>query len=200
MNFLFFAVAHFLAVLSPGQTFLGMANLAIKVGFWRAIPFAFGVLIGNLVFSFIAVFGLSEVIFKNEVLSMLFYMMSGAYLCYFSFKLFLEEPAKEGMEISPRKAFFTGLLVELSNPKSVFFTASLVAMVITPESTLFLKFFVIFWLTFVSLIYEVAIIWLFSLFRKKLLRYLKYFNRCFAVILLIFGVRLMLWGVEVAFS
>ena len=197
MSFLLFALAHLLAVLSPGQTFLGMTNLAIKNGFWGAIPFTFGVFVGNLVFAIIAVFGLSEVIFKDATFSMFFYIGSGCYLLYFSFKLLVEEPVNRGIRINSRKVFLTGLLVEISNPKSIFFTASLTGMLITPESTMFLKIFVIFWLTIVSLFYEILIIWLFSLFRHKLLKYLKHLNRVFSVILFIFGARLIMLGVNI---
>jgi threonine/homoserine/homoserine lactone efflux protein len=200
MNFLFFAIGHFFAVLSPGQTFLGMANMAIKSGFKASLPFVFGISVGNLIFSSIAVFGLSEIIFKNPVFSVLFYFFSGLYLAYFAFKLMVEKSEGKARQINVKKAFFTGLFIEVSNPKSVFFTASLVAIVISPESSLLMQFFVIFWLVFVSLIYEILIILLFATFRNKLMKHLKHINRFFAFFLALFGMKLIISGIQVVFT
>jgi threonine/homoserine/homoserine lactone efflux protein len=171
-----------------------MANLSIKNGFLGSIPFIFGVFLGNLIFVIIAVFGISEIIFKNLTFSTIFYVLSGAYLLYFSFDLLIGSIPIKPIDIKRSKVFFQGLFVELSNPKSVFFTASLVGMIITPESTMSLKLFVIFWLSVVSLIYEIFIIWLFSIFRSKINKYLKILNKVFCVILFIFGAKLIMMG------
>ena len=196
MSFLLFAVGHFLAVIFPGQTFIGMVNLAIKQNFKSTIPFVIGVGVGNLIFVCIAVFGLSEIIFKYKSVSLLFYLVSAMYLMYFGFKLLNEKQKNQPIEIKPKKAFLTGMLIEVSNPKSIFFAASLVAIVIKPSSTMLLKYFIVLWLFAVSMIYELLIIWIFSIYRLKLMKYLRILNKIFSVLLFIFALKLLLLGIN----
>lgn len=197
MSFLLFALGHFLAVIFPGQTFIGMVNLAIKQDFKSTIPFVVGVGIGNLIFVIIAVFGLSEFIFKYKSASFLFYSASAMYLTYFGFKLLNEKRKNQAITIKPKKAFLTGMLVEVSNPKSIFFSASLVAIVIKPESTMMLKNFIVLWLFAVSMIYELLIIWIFSIYRFKLMKYLVILNKIFSVLLFVFAAKLLLLGINI---
>ena len=194
MNFLLFALGHLLAVYFPGQTFIGMANLSVKQGFKATIPFILGVGLGNLIFVSIAIFGLTEVIFQNRIISIIFYFLSGAYLFYFGFKLLTEKQKIEGIKIKPSKAFISGFFIEIANPKSILFTVSLVAIVIKPESSFIFKLFILFWLCAVGAIYELSIIWLFSILRNKLLNYLKSLNKVFALLIFIFSVKLILMG------
>jgi threonine/homoserine/homoserine lactone efflux protein len=171
--------------------FIGMTNIAIKQGFKASVPFVFGVAAGNIIFSSIAIFGLSEIIFKNTIFSIIFYLLSGFYLIYFGFKLFFEKKSTKEVKTAKSKVFLSGFFIELSNPKSVFFTTTLVAILITPESSFALKIFVLFWMVVVSFIYELSIVLLFSIYRTKLIKILQSLNRIFGVILFVFATRLI---------
>lgn len=191
MSFLLFFIAHLLAVIFPGQTFIGMTNLSIKHGFTATLPFLFGIAIGNFIFASIAIFGLTEVIFKYKIISIAFYLGSASYLIYFGSKLLIEKPTNQGIKIKTRKAFLSGLFIELSNPKSIFFTISLVSIILKPESSLIFKLLILAWVCFVSLLYELLIVLLFSIFRGTLLKYLRTLNTIFAFIIFLFSFNLI---------
>lgn len=194
MNFLFFAILHFFAVLSPGPTLIGMVTFALNNGFKKTLPFLLGIGIGNLIFSTISVFGLSELIFKVNFVEIGFYFFSGGFLMFFGYKIFFQKPLKLGVKINPAKSFFVGFGIEISNPKSILFTTSLVAIVITPESSMLMKLFTIFWLVFISLIYEFCIIYGCLKFQNKILNNIGIFNKVFGILLIVFGVKLALSG------
>jgi threonine/homoserine/homoserine lactone efflux protein len=200
MNFFIFAMGHLLAVLSPGQTFIGMTNFAIKYGFKQTSPFVFGTALANIIVCSIVVFGLSQIIFKSLIFSILFYMCGGGYLMYFSFKIFFDKAKQhkqDDFRINKKKVFLTGFFIDLLNPKNFLFTASLVAIVIKPESSLIFKCFVIVWLIALSVVYELLIIWFFSMYRLKILNILKAVNKIFGLILFVFGFKLIFEGIVI---
>ncbi len=198
MNFFIFAMGHLLAVLSPGQTFIGMTNFAIKYGFRQTLPFVFGTGVANIIISSVVIFGLSQIIFKSLVFSVLFYVCGGGYLMYFSFKIFFDKAKQykqDDFRINKKKVFLTGFFIDLLNPKNLLFTASLVAIVIKPESSLMLKCFTIIWLVVFGIIYELLIIWVFSTYRLKILNIFKAVNKIFGLILFVFGSKLIFEGI-----
>ena len=197
MNFIFFALAHFFAVLSPGPTLIGMVNVATNSSFKNGAYFVLGVGVGNFILSTLAVFGLSEIIFKFKMFSIIFYICSGSYLFYIGVHLLKKHKNAEAIKINPKKAFITGLITESSNPKAVFFTASIVAIFITPESTNLMKYFAIAWLVLVGIFYEFIIVWLCSIYKTKILKYLKYLNKIFGTLLIAFSLRLLFWAFEI---
>lgn len=198
MNFLLFASVHILAILSPGQVFVGITSIALKYGFRPALLFVLGVLFGNFIFAIISVFGLTEVIFKSFYFTLCFYTFSGLYLAFIGVKLLREKEYKIGKDekISKSKSILLGFLTDISNPKSAFFATTLAAIVITPESSLQFKIFIIFWMTFVSFFYEALIAFIISVYREKILKYIKQLNRFFGVIMIIFSARLLFLGAK----
>ena len=197
MDFIIFAIAHILAVLSPGPVFIGLTNLALESGFKKAVLFALGIALGNIIFSLIAIFGLSKFIFEVKEVTIGFYLFGGVFLIIFGIKLFFKKKRdSSALKIDSTKTFFTGLLIELSNPKSLFFTVNLIALFVKPESSPTLKAFTVFWLVVVSFLYEIMIAWLFSIHREKVLKWLLLLNKIFSFLLIGFGIRLIFFGMQ----
>ena len=198
MNFVTLILVHLFAVFSPGQTLISLINYALKGGARAAFQFLLGTIVINILFLWIAIFGLSEVIFKNKTFTFIFYILSALYLFYFSIKLFLEKPSDViEANLPSHKTFLSGILIEVSNPKSVFFAAALTSIIITPESSIFFRYFIIFFLVSISIIYQSIIIFSILKFRSKLLSKLKIINKIFAVSLIIFAIRLILFGFNI---
>ena len=194
MDFAIFALLHLFAVLSPGPTLIGLVSFAVNNGFKKTIPFLIGISVGNLIFVVISVFGLSEFIFKIKPLEIGFYFFSGVYLMYFGYKTFLKSGIAQGIEIKAKKSFLMGFGIEISNPKSIMFTTSLVALVLTSGSSFFLKIFIILWLSVISLFYEVLIIMAFIKLKDSILKRIGFFNKIFGTLLIFFGLRLAYLG------
>lgn len=200
MDFAVFALLHLFAVLSPGPTLIGLVSFAVNNGFKKTIPFLFGISVGNFIFVAISVFGLSEFIFKIKALEIGFYFFSGLYLMYFGYKTFFKSTIEKGITIKPQKSFLMGFGIEISNPKSIMFTTSLVALILTAESSIFMQSFVIFWLSFVSFVYEALIIFFFVKVQDAILKRIGIFNKIFGTLLVCFGVRLAYLGLVSIFE
>lgn len=194
MNFIFFAILHLFAILSPGPTLIGLTTFALNNRLKKTISFLLGISLGNLIFSSISVFGISELIFKIKILEIAFYFCSGIYLMIFGYKIFVAKSSIDGVTINSGKSFLMGFGIEISNPKSIFFTTSLVAIFITSESSIFIKLFCIFWLVCVSFIYEICIVLLFMKLKNIILKKIEIFNKIFGILLIIFGSRLTYLG------
>jgi threonine/homoserine/homoserine lactone efflux protein len=199
MSFFIFAVAHLLAVLSPGPTILGMTNFTLNNGFRNALQFVIGTALANIIIAFVAVFGVSAIL-QNNVFNGIFHLFSGGYLMYFSFQLFYDKTTKQGLQINKNKVFWTGFIIRVLNPKSLLFAISLVAIVITPQSSLMFKYFIAFWFVFITAFYGIIVIWFVDLFRIKVNNALKILNKIFAVILFLFGWKLIIDGIIIFIS
>jgi threonine efflux protein len=196
MDFLIFAIAHLFAILSPGPAFIGMTNFSICYGFKKTVPFLLGLTVGNTILLVISFFGLSEIIFKFFILKIMFYILSGSYIFYFGIKIWNKKPPQKGIEIKSSKAFLTGFGIEISNPKSLIFTTSLIALTIKPDTAISFQILIFFWLVFMSFFYELVIAYSFSVFKNKIQKYLPLLNKIFGVLLLFFGARLIFFGLE----
>lgn len=194
MDFALFVILHLMAILSPGPTLVGMMTFSLNNGFKKTLPFVLGIALGNLLFSLIAILGLSEMIFKNVALKASFYLIGGGFLIFFGLKLLRKSKPEKQITIDKNTAFFTGFMIEILNPKSILFTASLFALFIKPESILFLKVLAVFWVVVVGFAYECLIVFLFSTFKKSILKIMSYLNNIFAILLVFFGSRFMFWG------
>lgn len=195
MDFALFALLHLFIVLSPGPTLIGMITFAVNFGFKKTFPFVFGVALGNLIITAITVLGLSELIFKVQILKIIFYIGGGMFLIYFGINIAKKKDLKGDFKINAMKVFKTGFIIEVSNPKSILLTASLFAIFIKPESAMHLKIFASLWYIFASILYEAVIIFFCSFFKSKISKYMFYFNLIFGVLLVIFGSRFIYFGI-----
>jgi threonine/homoserine/homoserine lactone efflux protein len=190
MNFALFVLTHLFSVLSPGQTLIGITNYTLKKGFAPGVLFVCGATVGYAIWICLAFFGLSKVIFSSSVLSAAFYACGGAYLIFLGIKLLLEKKEARPQEQALGNPFWAGFLVELSNPKSILFASTLIAMGATPSSSLSFKIVVMVWIGLVGAIYEFGIVCLLVRFRFKIFKYIPLLNNIFGVLLLLFAAKL----------
>lgn len=124
--------ALILGVISPGPSFFVVSQTAMNNSRKEAIYISFGLALGAAVLAFFASFGLYILIKKAPFIYLIFKIIGGLYLCYLSFIMYkninkTKEYIKNVESNTYKKAFFKGLLVQLSNPKTIIILAGIFA-------------------------------------------------------------------------
>ncbi|MEM9604018.1 MAG: LysE family transporter [Pseudomonadota bacterium] len=122
------------ALLSPGPSFVFVARTAAAVSRRNAIAVAVGLASGSALFAATAAFGLFVVLETVPWLYTGLRIAGGVYLCYIGLKLWrnakssLSEPGDEGADDPTlRRSYLSGLLIQLSNPKTAIVFAGVFA-------------------------------------------------------------------------
>lgn len=119
------AGAMFLLAITPGPGVFATIARALASGFSHASVVVLGIVLGDLVFLMLAIYGLSAI---AETLGGFFTVvkyLGGAYLIWLGLKLWRTKPRAvdvEGVrELSWKANFTSGLLITLGNPKVILF-------------------------------------------------------------------------------
>ncbi len=110
---------------SPGPgTFAVMAR-GLGSGFAHAFAMGMGMVLGDLIYVLIAIFGLSAIANMMGDIFIIIKYIGGGYLIYLGIKIFLSKPSKQSLKSSKSKSFFrdfiSGFLICMSNPKVILF-------------------------------------------------------------------------------
>ena len=121
------AVALLLGVMSPGPSFLIVAQTAASKSRVDGVACSFGMGVGAAIFAVIASLGLHVVLESVPMLYIALKVIGGAYLCYLAFRIWktAEQPMQsvEPMQTNQSevtRSFIVGLTTQLSNPKTAF--------------------------------------------------------------------------------
>ncbi|WP_286918713.1 LysE family translocator [Pseudomonas sp. UBA6753] len=134
-QFLIIALAHFLALLSPGPDFFLVARTSVSAGWRVAIGACLGIALANGVFIIMAFTGLS-VLQEGSLLFTALQLAGAGYLLYIG-TLFLRHAGQTSLGAVAGKqtaqgwwrGLGMGFLSGILNPKNALFYASLVSMV-----------------------------------------------------------------------
>jgi threonine/homoserine/homoserine lactone efflux protein len=127
-----FAVALAIAVALPGPGIFAVVSCAIGRGFREALALICGIIIGDLIYFYLAVLGMAALAHSMGELFIVVRFAGAAYLIWLGVKLWRQRPA--GMSApedggSPQRGFkrnlLGGLVVTVSNPKTIGFYAGL---------------------------------------------------------------------------
>jgi len=123
LNSLALISAMFVLAISPGPGVFATISRAIASGFRSASLLIFGIVIGDIIYLLLAIFGLNII---AEVLGEFFILVryiGGVYLIYLGYKIWVSNPSFNIVKssISWKTNFFSGLLITLSNPKVIIF-------------------------------------------------------------------------------
>lgn len=128
MNFysvILLAGAIFILAVTPGPGVFATVARALASGFSHAAVVAAGIVCGDLVFLFLAIYGLSSI---AELLGSLFTLVKyagGLYLIFLGLRIWSsrQTPLTVGAinELSWKKNFTSGLVITLGNPKAILF-------------------------------------------------------------------------------
>ncbi len=119
------AGAMLLLAITPGPGVFATVARALASGFKHASLVVAGIVVGDLIFLLLAIYGLSAM---ADVLGSFFTVvkyLGGTYLIWIGYKIWTAEPNKtviEGVkELSWKSNFFSGLAITLGNPKVILF-------------------------------------------------------------------------------
>ena len=120
-----FAAAMFLLAASPGPGVFATVARALASGFSHAAVLILGIVVGDLIFLLLAIYGLSAM---AEILGSFFTFVKyggGLYLIWLGIKIWrspAEPHSVKGIrELSWKKNFLSGLIITLANPKVILF-------------------------------------------------------------------------------
>lgn len=135
-----------LAIISPGPNFILVVNTALAHGRRSGVQTALGVAAGSGLFALAGLLGLILLINSLPHFAFLVHLLGGGYLVWLGATMVwrLRRPllpagtsaGPSSGGIRPVRAFATGLLTNLTNPKAWAFYFSLFSLVITPGISL----------------------------------------------------------------
>lgn len=136
-----------LGAISPGPSFVLVSRIAISGSRAEGLMAAIGMGIGGFLFACIAVAGLTAILAQVEWLNLAFRLAGGAYLVWLGINIWraASKPIQAAETATGRqgtlwKSLLRGLFVQLSNPKTAIFYASMFAALLpspTPSWMLF---------------------------------------------------------------
>jgi threonine/homoserine/homoserine lactone efflux protein len=123
-----------LGAISPGPSFVVVSRIAISGSRAGGVMAAIGMGIGGFLFACIAVAGLTAILMQVEWLNLALRLAGGAYLVWLGVNIWRAAPepiavaeTETGRSSTLWKPLLRGLFVQLSNPKTAIFYASMFA-------------------------------------------------------------------------
>ena len=196
---IFFAVAlaHFLALLSPGPDFVLVVKSAIKGHRKNAIGVALGIAMANAVYIGLCLIGVGTILAASVSVMMTLKIIGGLFLLYLAFHAMkAPKSAYKELTVTPEtgtsiaassftKECLTGFMSGILNPKNLLFYLSLFTVALTPEVSISFKVLLGVWMTLVVFFWDVAIIYVLSkqTMRNRFTRLSFYIDKVTGVIL-----------------
>jgi threonine efflux protein len=127
------AMVHLAVVLSPGANFLIVSRNALTYSRQSGLLTARGVALGSLIYVTVGMLGFATIIASSPLIFNLIKLVGTVYFFYIGAKTFyaLRKPPQardentEGVDLTRRGAFLSGLATALSNPTAALYFLSL---------------------------------------------------------------------------
>ncbi|EGR4437042.1 lysine transporter LysE [Vibrio cholerae] len=168
------AVAHFLALLSPGPDFVLVVKSAIRNKGKNAIGIAVGIALANAVYISLCLVGVGSILAASVSIMIALKIVGGLFLIYLAIQaLKARRSSYETFEVSESEGastdsnsfhyeLVTGFMSGILNPKNLLFYLSLFTVVLTNDVSFSFKLGLGIWMTLVVFIWDAAIIFLLS--------------------------------------
>ena len=125
LNVLTFSLAMFLLAITPGPGVFATISRALSSGFSNSSFLVLGIVIGDIIFLLLVIFGLSAMASMLGEFFILVKYVGGVYLLFLGYKILTSKEKETNIkgihELSWKKNFLTGLIITLSNPKVILF-------------------------------------------------------------------------------
>ncbi|MEN8198815.1 MAG: LysE family translocator [Thermodesulfobacteriota bacterium] len=120
-----FGLAMFLLAASPGPGVFATVARALASGFSHAAVLVLGIVLGDLIFLLLAIYGLSAIADLLGNFFTLVKCVGGLYLIWLGIQIWRTPAAPDQVtgtvELSWKKNFSSGLIITLANPKVILF-------------------------------------------------------------------------------
>lgn len=155
------ALAHFLALLSPGPDFFLIVGHAVRRRLHGSFFICAGITTGNALYIILAIAGWSA-IRQSPVLYSLLELAGALYLFWLGWMLIRSSRTaaftiEELQPLSPLKQLAMGLSSALLNPKNAIFYLTLMTVIIGESATLAQQTFVGIWMTSLVFFWDVGL-------------------------------------------
>lgn len=172
--FITVALAHFLALLSPGPDFILVVKSAIRNRSKSAIGVAFGIASANVVYIGLCLIGVGSILAAPVPVMITLKVIGGLFLIYLAYQALKAKKSSyenldkfENGDISIYSnsfwlEFITGFMSGILNPKNLLFYLSLFTVVLTNDVSFSFKLVLGIWMTIVVFLWDAAIIFLLS--------------------------------------
>ena len=127
---------------SPGPATLALASTGMARGRKAALALAMGILVGSGLWAIAAAAGFSAAMLANVWLADAMRIVGALYILWLAFKS-IRSALRPGaptmaaaMPAAPRKAFFGGLMLHITNPKAILGWGAVFAVAVPPGSSL----------------------------------------------------------------
>lgn len=125
-----------IAVISPGPATMAIMGTALSQGRIPALAVVAGIVTGSLFWGTMAAMGISAMLLAHHQLLAVLKVAGALYLLWLAFKaakrawfgVDLSAPQSQSTSPSLKRAYAKGALIHITNPKAVFFWASLFAV------------------------------------------------------------------------
>lgn len=186
-----------LALISPGPNFVLISSAALAQSRKHAICTASGIATGSFAWAAAVALGIVSIFEVFPVLGLILKVLGVAYLIYLGGKL-LRSKGFQAAEVESSKAdggakgFWRGFLVNMTNPKSAAYYASVFAAFLTPEMPNWVLFVLVIAIAVMSLAWHVllAIGLSATSIKAKYVSVSKYVDRLCGGLLVLLGLRL----------
>jgi len=168
------AIAHFLALLSPGPDFVLVVKSTIKNEGKNAIGVALGIASANAVYIGSCLVGVGSILAASVSVMITLKVIGGLFLIYLAVQaLRARKSSYKSLDVtestdgsSPKSTFFkeflTGFMSGVLNPKNLLFYLSLFTVVLTPDIGFAFKLSLGIWMTLVVFLWDLSIIFVLS--------------------------------------
>ncbi|TEW47646.1 LysE family translocator [Psychromonas algicola] len=197
--FITVAIAHFLALLSPGPDFVLVVKSAINNGPKKSIGVAGGIASANALYITLCLIGVGSLLATSVMIMIALKIAGGLFLIYLAVIALLAKKedyqsitateVATGKETTFIKEFFTGFMSGMLNPKNLLFYLSLFTVVLTNDVSLGFKIALGIWMTSVVFLWDLSVIYVLSRekVRRKFSKLAYYIDKCTGVILGLIG-------------
>lgn len=202
--FITVALAHFLALLSPGPDFVLIVKSSIKHGGKKSIGVATGIASANAVYISLCLVGVGSILASSVAIMIALKIAGGLFLIYLAFMAlkakkssYIELPISNAEHETSKTTFtkemLTGFMSGILNPKNLLFYLSLFSVVLTADVSLSFKLALGAWMTLVVFLWDVAIIYFLSTskVRSKFSKAAYYVDKVTGVVLGMIGMTIV---------
>ena len=175
-SLLAFAGAMFLLAITPGPGVFATISRALASGFANASFVVLGIVLGDIIFLLLAIFGLSAIASILGDFFIIVKYLGGVYLLFLGYKILSSKESETNLkgvkELSWKKNFLSGFLITLSNPKVILFYLGFLPTFVNLQTLsvsdiLIISFIVTFVLASVMLFYAYSASGARNLFKSK---------------------------------
>lgn len=195
------AIAHFLALISPGPDFVLVVKSAIRNEGKNAIGVALGIASANAVYIGLCLVGVGSILAASVSVMIALKIIGGLFLIYLAVQALRARKSSysnldmaEHENVSTIKAtffkeFITGFMSGILNPKNLLFYLSLFTVVLTPDVGFAFKLGLGIWMTGIVFLWDLSIIFLLSRgkVRSKFTKVAYYIDKITGVLLGVIG-------------